>query len=99
MFFFSYIGEHISFESGKSIYVNDTPLTTLVSSPARYSSYTIYKAGLFVVINGTHFILKNKTTACLAQDACKVPSSKQKIALTELYKSEANSCAPNSGCC
>ncbi|KRB55660.1 DUF6428 family protein [Flavobacterium sp. Root186] len=49
--------------------------------------------------NGTHFILKNKTTACLAQEACGVPASKEKLALTELYKSEANSCSPNSGCC
>lgn len=49
--------------------------------------------------NGTHFMLKNKTTACLAQDACNVPSSKPKITLTELNKNEGNSCSPNSGCC
>lgn len=46
--------------------------------------------------NGDHFILKNKLTACLAQDACGVPS---KINLIELNKNEANSCSPNSGCC
>lgn len=46
--------------------------------------------------NGDHFILKNKVTACLAQDACGVPS---KINLIELNKNEANSCSPNSGCC
>jgi hypothetical protein len=45
-------------ESGKPIRVNDKDLTTLASSPARYSSFTVYKAGLFVVINGTHFILR-----------------------------------------
>lgn len=49
--------------------------------------------------NGEHFILKNKTTACLAQEACGVPASKEKIDLRELYKNEANSCSPNSGCC
>ncbi|CAF0823545.1 unnamed protein product [Adineta steineri] len=51
-------GINISFESDKSIYVNDKALTTLTSSPAHYSSFTIHKAGLFVVINGTHFILR-----------------------------------------
>ncbi|SHG28597.1 DUF6428 family protein [Flavobacterium defluvii] len=49
--------------------------------------------------NGNHFILKNKTTACLAQEACGVPAPKEKIALTELYKNAGNSCSPNSGCC
>jgi len=49
--------------------------------------------------NGTHFILKNKTTACLAQDACKVPSETQKSNFIQLGKNEANSCAANSGCC
>ena len=53
-----YIGIHISFVSGKSIHVDDQALTTLASSPARYSSFTIYKAGLFAVINGTHFHLR-----------------------------------------
>jgi hypothetical protein len=53
-----HLGVNISFESGKSIRVNDEILTKLASSPAHYSSFTIYKAGLFVVINGTHFILR-----------------------------------------
>ncbi len=34
--------------------------------------------------NGRHFILKNKQTACLAMDACGIPSAP---------------CTPNSGCC
>ncbi|CAF1077448.1 unnamed protein product [Adineta steineri] len=51
-------GINISFESDKSIYVNDKALTTSTSTPAHYSSFTIHKAGLFVVINGTHFILR-----------------------------------------
>jgi hypothetical protein len=53
--FFFLLGVRILFESGNTIHVNGTTLTTL---PARYSSFTIYKAGLFAVINGTHFILR-----------------------------------------
>ncbi len=48
--------------------------------------------------NGQNFVLKNKTTACLAQDACGIPA-KQKIQLTQLNSDSANSCSPNSGCC
>ncbi|WP_264537926.1 DUF6428 family protein [Flavobacterium sp. N1736] len=48
--------------------------------------------------NGLNFVLKNKTTACLAQDACGIPS-KPKIQLTQLQGDAANSCSPNSGCC
>jgi hypothetical protein len=59
-----------------------------------YQSETIGRYDL--AFNGTHFVLKNKTTACLAQDACNVPSSSK---FTELHKSESNSCSPNSGCC
>lgn len=62
-----------------------------------YQNETIGRYNL--EFNGSHFILKNKTTACLAQDACDVPSPKQKIALTELYKNEGSSCSSNSGCC
>lgn len=57
-FFLRFLGVQISFESGKSIQVNDKELTSLGSSPARYSSFTIYKAGLFAVINGSHFIIR-----------------------------------------
>lgn len=49
--------------------------------------------------NGQNFVLKNKTTACLAEDACKIPQPKQKIKLTELQPDNSNSCSPNSGCC
>ncbi|MCX8523516.1 DUF6428 family protein [Chryseobacterium formosus] len=49
--------------------------------------------------NGKHFVLKNKTTACLAQDACGIPSEKQKKNLSELISNTGNSCKPGSGCC
>lgn len=44
--------------------------------------------------NGNHFVLKNKTTACLAEDTCGIPTEKQKKNLSEL-----TTCSPNSGCC
>ena len=62
-----------------------------------YQSETIGKYDLD--FNGKNFVLKNKTTACLAQDACGIPSEKQKISLKELTAPSANSCTPGSGCC
>lgn len=45
------------------------------------------------------FMLRNKMTACLAQDKCGVPSDqKPNVSLSELGKPNA-SCTPNSGCC
>jgi hypothetical protein len=49
--------------------------------------------------NGKLFVLKAKTTACLAKGACGIPSQKQKISLTQLHTDTTNSCASNSGCC
>lgn len=57
-----------------------------------YQSDTIGKYDL--EFNGKTFVLKNKTTACLAQDACGIPSEKQKKDLAGLKH-----CTPNSGCC
>lgn len=57
-----------------------------------YQGETIGKFGLD--FNGKNFILTNKTTACLATDACGIPPEKMKVQLTEISK-----CAPNSGCC
>lgn len=56
-----------------------------------YQSGTIGKYGLD--FNGEHFVLTSKTTACLAEDACGIPSRLNVIA------SSANSCTPGSGCC
>ena len=60
-----------------------------------YQSETIGKYDLD--FNGKYFVLKNKQTACLAQDACGIPTEKQKVKLSEL--NSAACCTPNSGCC
>lgn len=44
--------------------------------------------------NGTHFLLINTLTACLAEDACGVSPG-----LVEQDAVEATSCTPGSGCC
>lgn len=50
--------------------------------------------------NGKNFVLKNKTTACLAQDACGIPTEKQKVNMSELSSHKTSSCcSPQSGCC
>ncbi|PKF75987.1 DUF6428 family protein [Chryseobacterium sp. PMSZPI] len=62
-----------------------------------YQNTTIGKYDL--EFNGKTFVLKNKTTACLAQDACGIPTEKQKINLAERSSKETSCCSPNSGCC
>lgn len=62
-----------------------------------YQNTTIGKYDL--EFNGKIFILKNKKTACLAQDACSIPLEKQKVSLSELSSSQTSCCTPNSGCC
>ncbi|WP_265132709.1 DUF6428 family protein [Chryseobacterium oranimense] len=62
-----------------------------------YQNTTIGKFDL--EFNGKNFVLKNKTTACLAKDACGIPSEKQKISLSELSSKQNSGCTPNSGCC
>ena len=59
-----------------------------------YQSETIGKYDLD--FNGKNFVLKNKQTACLATDACGIPTEKLKVNLLE---STTNSCAPGTGCC
>ena len=62
-----------------------------------YQSETIGKYDL--EFNGKNFILKNKLTACLAEDACGIPSEKQKLNLRDLTSQQQACCSPNSGCC
>ena len=62
-----------------------------------YQSDTIGKYDLD--FNGKTFILKNKTTACLAQDACGIPSEKTKLNLAQLPIAQPSCCTPGSGCC
>lgn len=60
-----------------------------------YQSGTIGKYDLG--FNGKTFILKNKKTACLAQDSCGIPAEKQKIRLSEI--STESCCSPEGKCC
>ncbi len=62
-----------------------------------YQSTTIGKYDLD--FNGKSFVLKNKTTACLAEDACGIPGEKKKINLREITVKQSDSCTPGSGCC
>ena len=62
-----------------------------------YQRQTIGKYDLD--FNGSHFILLAKKTACLAEDKCGIPPSKQKINLAELPVNQASCCTPNSDCC
>lgn len=62
-----------------------------------YQSNTIGKYNL--EFNGKTFLLKNKTTACLAQDACGIPPEKEKKNLADLTSKQTSCCTPNSGCC
>lgn len=62
-----------------------------------YQNTTIGKFDL--EFNGINFVLKNKTTACLAQDACGIPTEKQRVNLSELSNNQTSCCIPNSGCC
>ncbi|MEP6803619.1 MAG: DUF6428 family protein [Flavobacterium sp.] len=62
-----------------------------------YQDTTIGKYDLG--FNGKDFLLLNKTTACLAQDQCGIPSEKPKLKLTQLKADETNSCIPGGSCC
>ena len=59
-----------------------------------YQDSTIGKYGLS--FNGENFILKSKTTNCLAEDNCGIPNSKPKVSLSKL---QDENCSPGSGCC
>ena len=54
-----------------------------------FQSGTIGKYDL--AFNGSHFVLMNKKTACLASSSCGIPS--------ETAEKAVNSCSPNSNCC
>lgn len=60
-----------------------------------YQSNTIGKFDLS--IDGETFVLDNKQTACLAEDACGI--EKPKVRLSSISKSNETACAPGSGCC
>lgn len=57
-----------------------------------YQQDTIGKFGL--EFDGKDFVLTQKQTACLAQDACGIPDNK-----TTQAQAAPSGCAPGSGCC
>lgn len=61
-----------------------------------YQNTTIGKYDLD--FDGNDFFLKNKQTACLAEDACGIPSQKTKMKLSEI-QNNASCCNPSTGCC
>lgn len=61
-----------------------------------YQGETIGKYDLD--FNGEDFILVNKQTACLAEEACGIPQEKLKTNRSK-NSVETNSCAPGGSCC
>lgn len=59
-----------------------------------YQSDTIGKYDLG--FDGTNFLLRPKTTACLASDSCGIPE-KKKLELSEINNESC--CTPGGGCC
>jgi hypothetical protein len=68
-----------------------------VEIEVEYQTETIGKYGLHY--NGKDFLLVPKQTACLASDACGIPSQKQNVQLNQLQKTESTCCTPGGGCC
>ena len=63
-----------------------------------YQGNTIEKFDLD--FNGEQFVLLNKQTACLAQDACGIPDQKPTLQFATLGSTDAApSCTPGGGCC
>ena len=61
-----------------------------------YQGATIGRFDLEFDATKSLFVLRNKQTACLAEDACGIPAEKIKKPLSSL---NVISCAPGSGCC
>jgi hypothetical protein len=62
-----------------------------------YQSDTIGKYGLD--FDGNRFVLTSKVTACLASDACGIPTEKIKVKIADLQTTEQACCTPGGGCC
>lgn len=60
-----------------------------------YQSETIGKYDLD--FDGTNFVLLNKKTACLAEDACGIPTEKTKITIAD--QNDQPCCSPDGNCC
>jgi len=75
---------HILNLSKKVLGIEDLPIEV------EYQQNTIGKFGL--EFNGKDFLLTEKQTACLAQDACGIPNK-------EPSKAATSCCKPSGGCC
>jgi hypothetical protein len=62
-----------------------------------YQGSTIQKFELSE--KGGIFQLVPTQTACLAEDACGIPTNKAKVNLSEINQSNSSCCGPNSNCC
>ena len=62
-----------------------------------YQSDTVGKYGLD--FDGNGFVLTSKVTACLASDACGIPTEKLKVKIADLQTEAQASCTPGGGCC
>lgn len=82
---------HIITLSEEKLGINDAEVEV------EYQSNTIGRYDLD--FNGSHFVLKNKTTACLAQDACGIPTAQQQSGLVQIPVGVSSCCTPGGGCC
>ena len=62
-----------------------------------YQSHTIGKYALD--FDGRDFLLLNRQTACLANDACGIQPAKQKLKLAQLPTVNQGACTPGGTCC
>lgn len=74
-------------------------LDVMLPIEVEYQQETIGKYGL--TFQEGKFYLVAKQTACLAEDACGIPSreEKPKVQLVELGGNEGSCCTPGGGCC
>ena len=68
-----------------------------VEVEVEYQSDTIGRYAL--AFDENQFILKSKTTACLAEDQCGIPQEKPRIKMSKLVNNPSACCNPKSGCC
>jgi hypothetical protein len=85
----------------KLIKIIDIAINTLQLPNAEieveYQSHSIVKYALEG--NRGRFTLINTATACLAEDSCGLPSTKQKISMASLAEQSSSCCTPGGGCC
>lgn len=76
----------------KSLHLGELPIEVEYQG-----TETIGKFGL--EFNGSHFLLTNKFTDCLAKDNCGIPEPKKKLKISAIQSEATSCCDPSSGCC